>query len=1428
MNATWQSSLDRTLRSTVAGAAALEQLQHRRANYDRARRKMDDYLGPSPKRGDDQPALDLLDQDLSLPPPLPQHLRYHAERVTGPSPPAHSSLDDSTPIRRPSLLSSSPLQLLNAQVRGVLLELELEKAKRADSVRELAFRTTAEIAEMRSLITQLQTENGTLKKSVHALEGRLGFEGRTDGLRKSVANGGVTPADGAYYTSLSVESGPPTKSSMAPSTIANTGFGLPHKMPFTAGEATSLVARVEALEAGFARQQQHSEDRQTRLTGTLRELVKSEVGAELTQVRALAREAARDSTEDLLKLRLSALESSTRADVEKALRSASASEALAQQAQQQCRETEQRLSSHIHKLQAQVAERQGQERIALLESRVDDQLSGMQSQLRQCRADVEVHVDRLLEERKSLSGVVQRKSEAAGLLAMNEHLEETHRGGGSGWMSREQVTALLQTQLQQALDDEVRKMHTMAQENLDNADTWRRNASMRLAALETHAENTHSAVTQQEKQWETVTRDIQQVRADLSSVQSRVSEATRHAKTELADVWEAHVQALEDRTQKLHRERQQQTDTQLRQLQQTLAEHQEALQRARVAGESAEERLKRVETALAAAEATLPRAVEDARVKHEALQSVVQQACVLPLSRVQQDIEAAQRKLQAVEEDRARLNSNWMQQLMEARQYHEERARHTREVLEQRLVHQKELYEELRTQQTLQRRTAEDQHQQLMDRVRHIQGQQQHTALSVVTPTHARERPADVDSASALAMPLSSTAAEVSVFEDYQRTLQGLLGRLEALDDRVGSVEGVSAKVPHIVADATAAIAARLEGLQDRVQATSDDWRRQHEELKRETELQLRTLSKKCSETEASIDAHATRTTRQLEQSLSPLELVSHLSTDKPSLQRLAIRLQEHLALTPDNTAAIDGMRAQLATQAKALEALHTWMQDSKQIIAGLSDLRLADQASAAAPSSNTEVHPAGAADGVAAREEALNAVGSLQVALEEQRKRQDDLEVLLRNLTAQELARVTRELVELKRATDRTSLELATLADQYSALQSLQRQQLPTLQKYVHDVVEVVESNQSTQLDLVQLRLRAVEDHHKHLQARLEEYNATHEAEAAQRAQDLLKKMNQEQKEHKAIEEQLTSLRDDVAATRADVDSFGRHMAAAKEARERMESLATALQPAASPVPAEETYAVAQKGEVGESTQHSAGLPLILPVASVAELHSLFEKLDERLTLLEEQTQESVSMTSEMLGAFRDQLQNVVGRFSDAAARHTEEPRATEGDMGDALAAETAVAVTESILSFTQLPIRNLEDVFLFLLHGLHKLHQALSQLQSNTVDTLEILEQHEESVALLPMLQHTVDVMSATFLPLAEQLGVDTGALRTVPEQQQARHRHYVSLFPPPRSSSSSSSGGGGGGGGGGSSDAENMDESKRNCLNSFRVDGEGKGGE
>lgn len=1431
MEVSWQSSIDRTLRTTEA---TLEQLQHRRVTYDRAKRKVDDYLGTPmaatpPRPG---PPIDLFEHDVSLPPPLPQHLRYRAAHI-----PAVPTLQDRpSPVARRdgrrADMPTSPLQLVNAQVRGAMLELELEKAKRADSVRELAYRTTAELAEMRSLITQLQGENSALRKSVRALEGRLGFP------PAAAAATAAAPDAGASHLSTSSATAAgsvlhPTRAALLASAVANSGFGLPH-------DPTSLLARVEALEGGLARQQQLNEDRQTRVTAVLRELVKAEVGADMSQVRALAREAARDSAEDLLKLRLSALQSSTQADLQNALRTAAASETAAQYAQQQCRELEKRLSAQLHRVQTQqadwqrtqgepantsgavaaaaVASQQALERASAVERRVEEQLRSVQAQLRQCATDSAAQAERMAQQHKSLSTAVQAKADAADVMTLRDLLDAQLRGsgGGSAWVTRDQATALVKSQLQ-PLQDEVRKAQQTAQENHENADAWRRQTGMRFAAVEAGMKEALQEVAQHEQQWQSCTRDVQQLRAEATTSQTRAADAVRQAKAELADAWEVKVQLLDERTQQTLRERHQHAEAQARQLQQALAEQQETQQRARGSGEVVEERLCKAEAALAALEATLPRATDEVRAKCDALQSSLQQTCVLPVTRVQQDLEAVQRTLQSIDDERARSNAGWTQQLTEVKQYYEERARHAREVAEQRLAHHKELHDELRSQQAAQRRTTEEQHQHLLERIAQLQQQQQQQRVHVVTAAPAPS--ASVDG-----------AATTARADEHEAQMQLVVQRLDGAESRLNAVESTAVGVPGAIADAAAGLSSRLERLEARLQAEAGSATQQQQqqltEQVHEVQAQVDGLTRRCATTEAALEAHSTHATRRLEEALAPVQLATQLASDATCLQHLALRLQEHLPpLPPDCSAAVAEVEARVATQASAVETSVKALQDEVTAMAKhhkQQQQRLAEESAAVARSPEAEsavteapalAPAAAAAAAMMVRAEVQGDLQGVQCAVAELRAQQEDAEQRL--ATVDQVAAVAADLAAVKSTVATTvSAELATLAEQYAALQASQRQQLPTLQKYVQDVVEVVETNHAAQIDPLLLRLRTAEERHRTLQTRVEEgvaAAAAAEEVNAQVVRELRQAVEQQHKLQEAAQlaaaSQLTALEAHLAATRGSVDEVGTRVATAESAREELAAAVRALEEAAvaqaaktaqeaaalaaAPTAAESAHLV-EAPPVSSGAAAVADLEVGLPAGAVAgeaveELRAYVAELDERLSLLEEQASDSVSATAETLGAFREQLQGVVGRFAAVAAQ-------LGGDaVGTSEAERAANEESAAVGGVREVPaIHNLEDVLLFLLTQLRQLQYALRQLQSNTVDTLEILEQHEESVAPLPMLQHTVDVMAAALVPLAERLGVDAGTLRVLSEQQhQLQHLPPTNLYPPSRTSSSGSSG-------------------------------------
>jgi hypothetical protein len=1483
MSSAWQTSIDRTLRSTEA---TLESLQQRHRSYDAAKHRVDDYLGLATPYRDGKALFDSLDRaDVGVPPPLPQHRRYRPapdegtsgdgrglggrqsnafDPPHGPSPSffnagAYAAQNSNGRVGASGASPSrddptAPLQLVNAQVRGAMLELELEKAKRADSIRELAYRTTAELGELRSMIAQLQSENTSLRKSVRALEGRLGFATDSQMPSQLAGAGAASPITGASHTSFSEFGALPqpqsqqllSRTALLASAVANSGFGLaPDK---AAAASSSLLARVDALEAGLARQQQLNEDRQTRTAAVLREMVKAEVGSDMAQVRTLAREAARDSTEDLLKLRLSAMQSALQTEVQRALRVAAASETTAQQVQQQYGEVEHRFSVQLQKLSAQFVEWQrgstsaspaasadgggsglvpftapaSQERLLHLERAVEEELHGLRGQLRQLRQDTETNLERLTQEQKQMQAQLQGKASAQEVRALMDHVEEERQqrsstSSAAGAAFREQVNSTLRPQLQ-LWQDALQQLQERVQEQQDGAEAWRRQANLRFAAVEASTKDLREEADRQDQQWSSCTQELRQVRAEVVAAQSRTADALRQFKAELTETCDAKLQAAEERLQTVQKDRQQQWDTQLRQLQQSVAEQQEMAQRARLTSDAAEERLRRVEATVATIESALPHSVADVKAKCEALQTVLQQTCALPLSRVQQDVEGVQRRLHAMDEDRTRMAAVWNQQLADAKRFFEEHVRNNRDMVEQRLSHQKDLYEELRGQHSSQRRCTEEQQQLMLEQMKRLQQQQQ--LASSPAPVLAPPAPAVAASARSASEGLSPSggtsapspppaaqvdgdkapspiaAVSVDALHDLQQQVQRILPQLQSMEQRVEAAEravenAVTSTVT--VADAIAPLQERLEEVRERAQRDRTEQQQQLEAMRQALCDNVQAMSEMCDRVSAAAEEQLSHARGDVASSVAPLRIATILSADPESVQHLALQLQKHLALPSSAARTLADAQTQLAQHACRLDELQQALQEAqKQVVEMRAD------AAAERTAAQTSATEAEAATARASLQDVADVRAELQEVLQDMKQshtmlltRHAALEKQTQHLSEEQLAVLAGEVDGIKQATEPLPRLIEQLKEQSTAMQAAQRQQLPTLQKYVQDVLEVVQEGQSASLDPLQLKLRTVEERHKKLQAHLEEWMVEQATATEQVRQSQQRKLEQLLAEWEAVAEaQLNPLRESVAAAQRSAAHVLERMSAletqrAAEAEEKQQlrdevcALAARVAEEANTrdnnagvaAPAVAAPALVSASPIKDEGAVSTGVTDAAVEHSVAQLQSFVEELDGRLTQLEEQTSDTLAVTAETLGAFSQQLHDVVTRFA-----------AVVRSSGEDDSPSTSAAI---IASDRRGAIHNLEDVFTYFLQQMQQLQHALYQLQANTVETLEILEQHEESTAALPMLQHTVDAIAAALVPLAERLGVDATSFSL----QLTPLHHHGGMYPPPHDSSDSS---------------------------------------
>ena len=1430
----WLASIDKTLRST---AATLDKLQERQDSYNRAKQQMDDALGSSTPHREGS-AFDSLDRtDVGVPPPLPRHRPYHTSRGEAyietsveassglsPSPTLFAQGSPQPPTiargaagaahgfngRRGTAFREDPmatLELVNAKMQGAMVELELEKTKRVDSIRELGYRTTVELAELRSKITELQNENASLRKSVRALEGKSGFAPEA----KYAANvsGGAQTSFLELEPSSSQQQQQLPRTAFLASATANSGFGL---TPAGSTASASLSARVDALESAVARQQQLAEDRQTSTAALLQKMVKTEVDAGVAQVRTEACQVARDGVEALLKLRLSALESSVQTDVQRALRVASASETTALKVQQQCDAMERRLSTEMNQKNALLRERQrdadsplpsataatatlgtvvgcaggsaSQERLLQLERVTEEELQGLRVQLRQSRLDTEAQLELLAQAQKQMQSQLQSKASAQDMRGVVERLEEQQQrsSSGGGAAFREQVNAVLRTPLQ-PLQDALTKLHDDVQGQRESAEAWRRQADLRFAAVEASTKDFRDEAERLDQQCRSCVQELRQVRTDTTAAQARATDALRQCKAELMDALDAKMQATEERLQLQQRDRQQQqVEAQLRQLQQSVTEQQETAQRTRAAGDAAGERLRRVEAAVAAMESAVPHSIADAKAKYEALQTVVQQSCVLPLTRLQQDAEDVQRRLHALDEDKAHLNIMWAQQLAVAKQFFEEHVRNSRDMLEQRLSHQKELYEELRAHQSSQRRYADEQQQLVLEQMNRLQQQQQQLLLSanlapLPMPVTKKRSVSEESSSLAAAKPEAApaTATTTAAQGEENRTAAPPPAAATTTTMATPGAATAPSALASLVEDAIAPLQNRLHDMHEQQQLEKKDQDLRRSEMEHTLSEKLRAVSEAYERASASTEEQLLRLREELAASTTPLRLVMALSSDVESVRHLALQLQDHLAFPPRFTQALEDLQTQAAQHAQSLDAVQAALRETQQQTAEMH---------AAAEAERTAETPAPAAVETVSvsPQDVENVRAELQAALFDVRQshdallaRQTALEKQTQQLSEERLVALSGHMEDIQQATELLSPRVEQLTEQCAALQSAQRQQLPTLQKYVQDVLAVVQESQAAALDPLQLRVRTVEERQRQQHTNLQEWMGEQATAAEQAGLSQQKKLEQLKTEWEtSYAGQLGDVQHNVSAAQAGLADLVEKVAQMErlrladeeekqQLREEVRAVAQAAKedhdPAAAP-PLEETPPTAAAVAAPTKEVEAASVAVTNSAAgpTVEELQSYVEELDGRLSQLEEQTNDSLAATADALDMFSQQLQDVVSRFAVAV-------REAEGDddcVGTAAAPTTASSSSAVVASNSSgggggVAIKSLEDVFGYFLHQLQQLQQALYRLQANTVETLEILEQHEESTAALPMLQHTVDAIAEALVPLAERLGVD-----------------------------------------------------------------------
>ncbi|AAZ13010.1 hypothetical protein, conserved [Trypanosoma brucei brucei TREU927] len=170
---------------------------------------------------------------------------------------------------------ANAFRLLQSQVYNCVVELDTERVVRSNNIREVEQTLSGHVGELRAMILQMKKENEYLTGVVRSLQKR------------------VSP----HRAGRSIGNGEHTITSAAP----------PQTMTTVAGMA-ALTERLEALEDTVARQQRVVGDRNTRLEGNIREMVGNAVNIEVERTRRIAREAARDCTDELVRTHLASIQ----------------------------------------------------------------------------------------------------------------------------------------------------------------------------------------------------------------------------------------------------------------------------------------------------------------------------------------------------------------------------------------------------------------------------------------------------------------------------------------------------------------------------------------------------------------------------------------------------------------------------------------------------------------------------------------------------------------------------------------------------------------------------------------------------------------------------------------------------------------------------------------------------------------------------------------------------------------------------------------------------------------------------------------------------------------------------------------------------------------------------------------------------------------
>ncbi|CCW68272.1 unnamed protein product [Phytomonas sp. Hart1] len=870
---------------------------------------------------------------MRLPPPLPPSVIDYA--LFGEE--THTNLPlSNSEIRRHSYSSREDRDLAEAyrvvemQLKNVTAELELVHTIHKDRERELSDRFSKQNAEINSSLKELKMENDHLKDSMRILESRQAQSNPalhdTVGALSLYLNS-AAHSQSAFGAKQPLKDFKPQASSR--------GFNLPYVSPveasvYSAGAASdhlaasslsALFQRVGDLETSARQHQKALETRQHQMGHTIHEAVENKINLEIERVRSVAREAACASTESLIQLRLSAVQTMFNDELRKVLESAAVARELSEGNERLFRKWEQKWSNKWLEMEDRM---QGVEKFTqtVRESLSSDLQKSLEGDINAVRQEFTTLRRETQDGRARLAQEIASKIESGRLDVMStvqNMLSEQHHQEGfvQEAVARRLIESALQP-LHTGLENAQHGLQSLRESN----EAWRTQTLSRLGELEEGAEGEKLKMAE-------VRQTLALQPAVLERIRAQVKESTQKQQQLDADFHELHAAASDaidvargresqDAEQRAHFE------GDLRRLQQAQEGQSKRLHIVETAQDAQRQHLEQVGETVGSLEVTIGRSLPPTTQKLNTLQQTVHQTCLPQIESLQHEMLAATTR---------------SQQLHDGRTYHEK-------LVGQLLVDVK--------------KDAEARMQDIESRMRQDLEEAQ---LRWKT---------NLGSHAALLTPITKSVetlmTKASLSENAQNSMSESIQRLEANVATLEASASSDADVKCAVSQSSAALLSKkiqdlemglrareaddphgltvrldlLDSEQQRlgqnVVALQDQLYEAVGKIKHETQLHdvslkeyaMATVSKSEHRTLEHINSTAHRNEEWLKELIHPSCLVQRIVMESSVLGLLARSIQPHLGLSDEKLASIDAMS----------EALRIFEQQQVELKRGLEALK--------------------------------------------------------------------------------------------------------------------------------------------------------------------------------------------------------------------------------------------------------------------------------------------------------------------------------------------------------------------------------------------------------------------------------------------------------------------------------------------------------